>query len=78
MVAEPAIQVSNDIEFDPDIVVVRLDEAGGAKFWMPPLLAVELRSPSTAIIDRNAKLAAYETFGVASYGSSIRTVTGLS
>jgi hypothetical protein len=28
--------------FDPDIVEVRLDEAGGAKFWMPPLLALEL------------------------------------
>jgi Uma2 family endonuclease len=54
-------------EFDPDIVVVRLDEVGAAKFWTPPLLAVELRSPSTAIIDSNAQLAAYETFGVASY-----------
>jgi hypothetical protein len=42
VVAEPAMQVSNDTEFDPDTVVVRLDEAGGAKFWMPPLLAVEL------------------------------------
>jgi hypothetical protein len=42
VVAEPAMQVSDDTEFDPEIVVVRLDEAGGAKFWMPPLLAVEL------------------------------------
>jgi Uma2 family endonuclease len=67
VVAEPAMQVSDDTEFDPDIVVVRLDEVGGAKFWTPPLLAVEIRSPSTAIVDRNAKLAAYETFGVASY-----------
>jgi Uma2 family endonuclease len=67
VVAEPAMQVSDDTEFDPDIVVVRLGEVGGAKFWMPPLLAVEIRSPSTAIVDRNAKLAAYETFGVASY-----------
>jgi Uma2 family endonuclease len=30
------------------------------------LLAVEIRSPSTAIVDRNAKLATYETFGAAS------------
>ncbi len=67
VVAEPAMQVSDKTEFDPDIVVVRLDEVGGAKFWTPPLLAVELRSPSTAIVDRNAKLAAYEKFGVASY-----------
>jgi Uma2 family endonuclease len=67
VVVEPAMQVSDDTEFDPDIVVVRLDEVGGAKFWTPPLLAVEIRSPSTAIVDKNAKLAAYESFGVASY-----------
>lgn len=64
---EPAVQVSEDTEFDPDIVVVRRDDVGGAKFWTPPLLAVEIRSPSTAIVDRNAKLAAYQEFGVASY-----------
>jgi Uma2 family endonuclease len=67
VVAEPAMQVSDDTEFDPDIVVVRREDVGGAKFWTPPLLAVELRSPSTAIVDRNAKLAAYEKFGVVSY-----------
>jgi Uma2 family endonuclease len=48
-------------------VVVRREDVGGAKFWTPPLLAVEIRSPSTAIVDRNAKLAAYEQFGVPSY-----------
>jgi len=49
-------------------VIVRLERYKvSAKFWTPPLLAFELRSPSPAIIDRNAKLAAYETFGVASY-----------
>ena len=66
---EPAVQVSELTEFDPDIVVVRREEVGGAKFWTPPLLAVELRSPSTAIVDRSAKLAAYGKFGVASYWS---------
>lgn len=67
VVAEPAVQLSDTTEFDPDIVVVRRDDVGGAKFWTPPLLAVEIRSPSTAIVDRNAKLTAYESFGVASY-----------
>lgn len=67
VVAEPAVQLSVRTEFDPDIVVVRREDVGGAKFWTAPLLTVELRSPSTAIIDRNAKLAAYEAFGVASY-----------
>ncbi len=64
---EPAVQLTDVTEFDPDIVVVRLEDVGGAKFWTPPLLAVELRSPSTAVVDRNVKLAAYEKFGVPSY-----------
>jgi Uma2 family endonuclease len=67
VVPEPAVQLTELTELDPDIVVVRLDEVGGAKFWTPPVLAVELRSPSTAVVDRNIKLTAYETFGVASY-----------
>ena len=54
-------------EFDPDLVVVRMDQIGGAKFTEPPLLVVEIRSPSTALIDLNRKKAAYERFGVASY-----------
>jgi len=55
VVAEPAMQISDDTEFDPDIVVVRFDDVGGAKFWTPPVLAVELRSPSTAIVDRKCE-----------------------
>src|SRR5215475_7311750 len=66
VVPEPAVQLTETTEFDPDIVVVRREDVGGAKFWTPPLLAVEIRSPSTAIIDRNVKLAAYARFGVAS------------
>jgi Uma2 family endonuclease len=54
-------------EFAPDLVVVPVDEVGGAKFTRPPLLVVEIRSPSTAIIDLNRKKTAYERFGVASY-----------
>lgn len=67
VVAEPAMQVSELAEFDPDIAVVRREDVGGAKFWTPPVLAVEIRSPSTAIVDRNARIAAYEAFGVSSY-----------
>jgi Uma2 family endonuclease len=54
-------------EFDPDLVVVRMDQIGGAKFTEPPLLVVEIRSPSTGLIDLNRKKAAYERFGVPSY-----------
>jgi Uma2 family endonuclease len=64
---EPAVQLSDQTEFDPDIVVVRREHVGGAKVTEPPLLAVEVRSPSTALIDLNRKKAAYEAFGVASY-----------
>ena len=64
---EPALQLSADTEFDPDVVVVHWEDVGGAKLTAPPLLAVEIRSPSTALIDLNRKKAAYQRFGVASY-----------
>jgi Uma2 family endonuclease len=67
VVVEPGVQLSELTEFDPDVVVVRREEVGGAKFWTPPQLVVEIRSPKTAIVDRNAKLLAYEEFGVVSY-----------
>ena len=67
VVAEPAVQLSDVTEFDPDIVVVRAEDVGGAKFLTPPLLVVEVRSPSTALVDLNRKKAAYQGFGVASY-----------
>ena len=64
---EPALQLSADTEFDPDVVVVHWEDVGGAKLTAPPLLAVELRSPSTALIDLNRKKMAYQRFGVPSY-----------
>lgn len=67
VVPEPAVMVSSDTEFVPDIVVVGRDQLSGAKIIRPPVLAVEVRSPSTALIDLNAKKAAYERFGVPSY-----------
>jgi Uma2 family endonuclease len=67
VVAEPAVQLSADREFDPDIVVVAADQINAAKVTRPPLLVIEVRSPSTALIDLNYKKAAYEQFGVPSY-----------
>ncbi len=67
VVPEPAVQLGPQTEFDPDLVVVRMDQIGGAKFTEPPLLVVEIRSPSTALVDLNRKQAAYQRFGVASY-----------
>lgn len=67
VVPEPALQLTAKTEFVPDLVVVPIDEVGDAKFTSPPLLVVEVRSPSTAIIDLNRKKTAYERFGVPSY-----------
>ena len=59
--------VSEDTEFDPHIVVVHDRVLATAKVTEPPLLVVKVQSPSTALIDRNAKRAAYERFGVPFY-----------
>jgi Uma2 family endonuclease len=67
VLVEPAVQLSADTEFDPDVVVVGQQDVGGAKLTAPPLLVVEIRSPSTALIDLNRKKAAYQKFGVQSY-----------
>jgi Uma2 family endonuclease len=67
VVPEPAVELGPQTEFDPDLVVVRMDQIGGAKFTEAPLLVVEIRSPSTALVDLNRKKAAYERFGVRSY-----------
>jgi Uma2 family endonuclease len=65
---EPAVQLTaTTTEFAPDVVVVPVDEVGDAKVTKPPLLVVEVRSPSTAIIELNRKKTAYERFGVPSY-----------
>jgi hypothetical protein len=33
--------------FDPDLVTVRMDQTGGAKFTEPPLPVAEIRSSAT-------------------------------
>jgi len=67
VVPEPAVMISADTEFDPDIIVIGLEHIRGKKITDPPLLAVEIRSPSTALIDLNRKKTAYERFSVVSY-----------
>jgi Uma2 family endonuclease len=67
VVPEPAVMVSSDTEIVPDIAVVGRDELLSAKITKLPVLAIEVRSPSTALIDLNLKKAAYERFGVEAY-----------
>src|SRR5215831_20727526 len=40
VVPEPAVMVSRDTEFAPDIVVVSRDQLSGSKITRPPVLAV--------------------------------------
>jgi Uma2 family endonuclease len=55
----------------PDVLVARRDELlavrSGGFLGQPPVLAVEVLSPSSRRIDRLSKLSAYEEAGVASY-----------
>ena len=67
VIPEPAVEVSAATEFNPDLVVIRRDQVNAAKCTEPPLLVVEIRSPSTALIDLGRKKAAYQRFGVPSY-----------
>jgi Uma2 family endonuclease len=40
VVPEPAVELGPQTEFDPDLVVVRMDQIGGTKLTEPPLLVV--------------------------------------
>jgi Uma2 family endonuclease len=53
----------------PDMVVVRVDAVGfeDVTITKPPVLAIEVASPSTAMYDRNRKKDVYAGFGIASY-----------
>ncbi len=53
----------------PDVVVVRLRDINidDKSIVKPPLIAIEVASPSTAFYDRNRKSDVYAKFGIASY-----------
>jgi Uma2 family endonuclease len=68
VVAAPfEVQLAMDTAVQPDIIVTRFTDLIRKNLPVPPLLAVEIRSPSTALIDRNLKRATYERFGIPSY-----------
>lgn len=54
-------------EWGPDLLVVRSDDLQAWGLSAPPLLVVEVRSPSTRLVDQHLKRAAYEAAGVPSY-----------
>lgn len=58
---------SDSMELQPDVLVGRVGDFTEDDLRAPPVLAVEVLSPSTALHDRNTKKAAYERMGVESY-----------
>lgn len=58
---------TSDTVLEPDALVVRGDIEFGAKVREPPLLAVEVLSPSTRSYDRTLKWNVYKEYGVGAY-----------
>jgi Uma2 family endonuclease len=69
LVVFPNINVRLDTAtaLEPDVVVACPADPGGARLVGPPLLAVEVLSPDSALRDLNLKKAAYERYGVPCY-----------
>lgn len=67
VVPGPGVRMSVDTELIPDLVVIRQDQLSAPRVTRPPLLAVEIQSPSTALFDLNTKKAVYERFSIGSY-----------
>ncbi len=67
VVPGPGVQMSLRTELIPDTVVIRAEQLGQSVCTEPPLLAVEVQSPSTRRYDQTLKKAAFERFGIGSY-----------
>ncbi|HUZ53365.1 MAG TPA: Uma2 family endonuclease [Streptosporangiaceae bacterium] len=65
----PGVEMSKFQYRIPDLAVVHIDaiDIDGKSVTNPPVLAIEIASPSTAIYDRNRKKEVYAGFGIASY-----------
>jgi Uma2 family endonuclease len=70
----PGVRMSMETELIPDVVVARFEHINGLRITEPPLLAVEVRSPSTALVDLNVKRAVYERFGIEAYWIAVPDV----
>ncbi|MDT7786534.1 MAG: hypothetical protein QOF58_4953 [Pseudonocardiales bacterium] len=62
-----AVRPSPTLEVRPDLLVCRDSDLTEKLLPVAPLLAVEILSPSTALIDLNTKKAVYERMGVPTY-----------
>lgn len=62
-----AVHHGDTLELQPDVLVGRFEDFTENDLPAPPVLVVEVLSPSTALNDLNTKKAAYERLGVPSY-----------
>ncbi|WP_406635592.1 Uma2 family endonuclease [Amycolatopsis sp. WGS_07] len=62
-----AVRSGDHVELRPDVVVGRAEDFTDVDLPVPPLLVVEVLSPSTEIHDRVTKKAVYERLGVPDY-----------
>ncbi len=67
IIAPFAVRLGPHTELQPDVLIARFSDLTPADLPVAPLLAVEVRSPSTALVDLNLKRAAYGRAGVISY-----------
>lgn len=67
LAAPTDVVLAEDTGVQPDLLVARREDFTDKNLPAAPLLAVEILSPSTRLVDLNLKRAAYERSGVASY-----------
>jgi Uma2 family endonuclease len=61
------VKLTDDTVLQPDLLVVRQEDVGPRNVQVAPLLAVEVLSPSTRLVDLNLKRARYEQAGCPAY-----------
>lgn len=66
-VAPLDVVLADDTVVDPDVLVAPADAFGELNLLSPPLLAVEVLSPSTRRVDLDVKKERYERAGIVSY-----------
>jgi Uma2 family endonuclease len=71
-----AVHSGDKIELQPDVLVGRDEDFTDKDLPVPPVLAVEVLSPSTAIYDLNLKKAIYERLGTGSCYQQVAKAAG--
>lgn len=62
-----AVRPDDGTELQPDVLVARRDDLTERNLPKPPVLVVEVFSPSSRLVDANLKRAAYARLGVPDY-----------